>query len=157
MSDINTIRTILQDNRVIAMVGLSDKPYRPSFFAASYLLEYGYEIIPVNPMCDSILGQKSYPDLQSVDKPVDIVDCFRRPQEMPELARQAVAMQARVLWMQLGIQNAEARDIAHNGGLQVVENRCTKIEHGRLYGGLGYAGVNTRVISASRLKSRPHR
>jgi predicted CoA-binding protein len=107
-------------------------------------------VIPVNPTYTEVLGQRCYPDLASVPDKVDIVDCFRKPGEMVALARDAVKIGARVLWMQLGLRNDEAAQIAVDAGLDVVMNRCVKIEHARLMGGLNWAGVNTGVISARR-------
>lgn len=150
MDDIAKLRRILKDNRTIAVVGLSANWYRPSYFAAKYLQEHGYRVIPVNPQYDSVLGEKCYKALADIPEKVDVVDCFRRGEEIPALAREAVAIGAKVLWMQLGVASAEARRIAEAAGLEVVEDRCMKIEHGRLFGGLGWAGVNTKVISARR-------
>jgi predicted CoA-binding protein len=148
--DSDKIRRILRGNRVIAVVGLSAQWHRPSYFAAKYLQEHGYRVIPVNPTYPEILGQKSYASLRDIPEHVDVVDCFRRSNEIPTLADDAIAIGARVLWMQLGVENAEARRKAEAAGLEVVENRCMKIEHGRFFGGLGWAGVNTKVISAKR-------
>lgn len=150
MDDIAKLRRILKDNRTIAVVGLSANWYRPSYFAAKYLQEHGYRVIPVNPQYDSVLGEKCYKALADIPERVDVVDCFRRGEEIPALAREAVAIGAKVLWMQLGVASAEGRRIAEAAGLDVVEDRCMKIEHGRLFGGLGWAGVNTKVISARR-------
>ncbi|HQW37300.1 MAG TPA: CoA-binding protein [Usitatibacteraceae bacterium] len=150
MDDIAKLRRILKDNRTIAVVGLSANWYRPSYFAAKYLQEHGYRVIPVNPQYDSVLGEKCYKALADIPEKVDVVDCFRRGEEIPALAREAIAIGAKVLWMQLGVANAEARRLAEAAGLEVVEDRCMKIEHGRLFGGLGWAGVNTKVISARR-------
>jgi predicted CoA-binding protein len=148
--DSDKIRRILRSSRVIAVVGLSAQWHRPSYFAAKYLQEHGYRIIPVNPTYPEILGEKSYRSLPEIPERVDVVDCFRRSNEIPALADDAIAMGAKVLWMQLGVENGEARRKAEAAGLEVVENRCMKIEHGRFFGGLGWAGVNTKVISAKR-------
>ena len=150
MDDINTLRRILRESKVIAVVGLSADWFRPSYFAAKYMQEHGYRVIPVNPTYDSILGEKSYKRLADIPEKVDIVDCFRKGSEIPALAGEAIAIGAKVLWMQLGVESAQARSRAEAAGLEVVENRCVKIEHGRFFGGLGWAGVNTRVISAKR-------
>ena len=156
MEDIQTLYRILRDNRRIAMVGLSANWYRPSFFAAKYLLEYGYEVVPVNPQYDEVLGQRCYPDLASIPGPIDVVDCFRRAADIPPIARQAVEIGAKVLWMQLGVVSPESKQIAESAGLDVVMDRCMKIEYARLFGGLNYAGVNTGVITAKRLPSHPN-
>ena len=148
--DSEKIRRILRAHRVIAVVGLSAQWHRPSYFAAKYLQEHGYRIIPVNPTYPEILGERSYPSLKDIPEQVDVVDCFRRSNEIPALADDAIAIGAKVLWMQLGVENAAARARAEAAGLEVVENRCMKIEHGRFFGGLGWAGVNTKVISAKR-------
>ena len=150
MDDITKLRRILRDNRNIAVVGLSANWYRPSYFAAKYMQEHGYRVIPVNPMYEEVLGEKCYKSVRDIPDKVDIVDCFRKSEEIRSIADDAVAVGARVLWMQLGVQNPEARRIAEAAGLEVVENRCVKIEHARLFGGLGWAGVNTKVISAKR-------
>ena len=150
MDDSDKVRRILKGFRTIAVVGLSAQWHRPSFFAAKYLQEHGYRVIPVNPAYETILGERSYKRLADIPGEVDVVDCFRKSTEIPALAEEAIAIGAKVLWMQLGVENAEARARAEAAGLQVVENRCMKIEHGRFFGGLGWAGVNTRVISARR-------
>jgi len=150
VDDIAGLRGILRSSRVIAVVGLSAHWYRPSYFAAKYMQDHGYRIIPVNPNYADVLGERSYPSLSAIPDAVDIVDCFRKPEEMIPIAREAVAKGARVLWMQLGIRNDEAARIAADAGLDVVMNRCVKIEHARILGGLNWAGVNTGVISAKR-------
>jgi len=150
IDDIQGLRRILTRYRTLTVVGLSANWYRPSYFAAKYMLDHGYRIIPVNPTYQEVLGQRCYPDLRSIPDRIDIVDCFRKPGEMVPLARDAVAIGAKVLWMQLGIRNDEAARIASDAGLEVVMDRCVKIEHARLMGGLNWAGVNTGVISARR-------
>jgi predicted CoA-binding protein len=150
VDDIAGLRRILTRSRTLAVVGLSANWYRPSYFAAKYMQDHGYRVIPVNPTYPEVLGQRCYPDLRSIPGTVDVVDCFRKPGEMVALARDAVAIGAKVLWMQLGIRNGEAAAIADAAGLDVVMDRCVKIEHARLMGGLNWAGVNTGVISARR-------
>jgi uncharacterized protein len=150
VDDIVGLRRILTRARVIAVVGLSANWYRPSYFAAKYMQEHGYRIVPVNPNYTEVLGEKCYAEVTSIPGEVDIVDCFRKADEMPALAREAVAKGAKVLWMQLGICNDEAARIAGAAGLDVVRDRCVKIEHARIMGGLNWAGVNTGVISARR-------
>ena len=150
VNDIAGLRGILTRSHVIAVVGLSPNWYRPSYFAAKYMQEHGYRIIPVNPNCDTVLGEKCYPSVSAIPDAVDIVDCFRKAEEMPSLARDAVAKGARVLWMQLGIRNDEASKIATDAGLDVVFDRCVKIEHARIMGGLHWAGVNTGIVSAKK-------
>jgi predicted CoA-binding protein len=150
VDDIPGIRRILATCRTIAVVGLSAHWYRPSHFAAKYMQDKGYRVIPVNPSYTEVLGQRCFPDLASIGEPVDIVDCFRKPQDIVPIARDAVAIRAKVLWMQIGIRNEEAARIALDAGLDVVMDRCVKIEHARILGGLNWAGVNTGVISAKR-------
>jgi len=150
IDDIAGLRRILARSHTIAVVGLSAQWYRPSYFAAKYMQDHGYHIIPVNPNYAEVLGEKCYPDLKSIPQAVDIVDCFRRADEMVPIARDAASIGARILWMQLGIRNDEAAHIASDAGLDVVMNRCVKIERARILGGLNWAGVNTGVISAKR-------
>src|SRR5262245_46814602 len=150
VDDIVGLRRILTRSKAIAVVGISANWYRPSYFAAKYMQDHGYRIIPVNPNYSEVLGERCYADLAQIPEAVDIVDCFRMPGEIVPLARQAIAIGAKVLWMQLGIRNDEAASIATVAGLDVVMNRCVKIEHARILGGLNWAGVNTGVISAKR-------
>lgn len=150
MDDIPTLRRILKDNHVIAMVGLSANWYRPSFFAAKYMLDHGYRVIPVNPSYTEVLGQKCYPALRDIPEHVDMVDCFRKSAEIGPLAADAIAIGAKALWMQIGVINEAAADAARKAGLDVVMDRCVKIEYARLFGGLSWAGVNTGVISGKR-------
>ena len=153
MSDTNQIRRILLDTRTIAMVGLSAKWHRPSYFAAKYLIDHGYRVIPVNPNYNEILGEKCYPDLKSIPEPVDVVNLFQRAEMCPEYARQGVEIGAKVIWLQLEIKSEEAKQIAEAEGLEYVDDRCMKIEHGRIFGGLNFMGVDTKIISSTRLKS----
>jgi len=150
MDDSDKLRRILRTSRTIAVVGLSGQWHRPSYFAAKYMQEHGFRVIPVNPTYDTILGEKSYKSLRDIPEKVDVVDCFRKSAEIPAIAEDAIAIGAKVLWMQLGVVNPEARKRAESAGLEVVEDHCVKIEHGRFFGGLGWAGVNTKVISAKR-------
>jgi predicted CoA-binding protein len=149
-ADIPTLRRILRTSKTIAMVGLSANWYRPSFFAAKYLMDHGYRVIPVTPAYEEVLGERCYPSLTDLPEPVDVVDCFRKPEEIPALARPAVEIGAKVLWMQLGLVNEVAARTALAGGLEVVMDRCMKIEYARLFGGLGFIGVNTKVVSSKR-------
>jgi predicted CoA-binding protein len=155
MSDIRTLRQVLQNHRAIAVVGLSADWFRPSYFAAKYMQEHGYRIIPVNPKYTEILGEVCYPSLKDIPHPVDIVDVFRKPADTPAIAQESVDIGAKVFWLQLGVINQNAQAIAENAGLTVVADRCVKIEHARLFGGLGWFGVNTGVIS-SRRPQAPH-
>jgi predicted CoA-binding protein len=148
--DIETLRRILRENKVIAMVGLSADWFRPSNFAAKYLLEHGYTVIPVNPKYAEILGQRCYKSLRDIPVKVDVVDVFRKTEDVMPFADDAIAIGARVLWQQIGVKNVEAAKKAEAAGLDAVIDRCMKIEHGRLFGGLNWIGVNTKVISAKR-------
>jgi len=150
MTDIVTLRRILNTYKRVAMVGLSADWWRPSFFAAKYLLEHGFEVIPVNPKYEEILGKKCYPDLQSIPTPVDVVDLFQKAERVPIFVDAAIEIGAKVLWMQLGIVNQEAAQKAREAGLEVVMDRCMKIEYARIFGGLNTIGVNTKIISAKR-------
>ena len=150
MTDIRDLRRIMTDYKRVAMVGLSDDWSRPSNFAAKYLLDHGFEVIPVNPKYPEILGQKCYADLRDIPTPVDVVDLFQRAERVPLFVDQAIEMGAKVVWLQLGIVHEEAAQKARDAGLEVVQDRCMKIEYARLFGGLNAIGVNTGVISAQR-------
>jgi len=154
MSDINTLRRVLRESRTLAVVGLSADWFRPSYFAAKYMQEHGYRIVPVNPKYPEILGEKSYPSLSAIPPEIaatiDLVDVFRKPADTPDIAREAVALGAKTLWLQIGVINEEAREIAEKSGLTVVMDRCVKIEYARLFGGLNWFGVNTKLISSRR-------
>ena len=132
MNDITTLRRVLRDSHTIAVVGLSAEWHRPSYIATKYMQEHGYKIVPVNPKYPEILGEKCYPDLASIPFAVDMVDVFRKPQDCEPIAQQAVAIGAKVLWLQLGVINEEAQRIAEDAGLTVVMDRCVKIEYARL-------------------------
>jgi predicted CoA-binding protein len=150
LDDINTLRRILRESHTIAVVGLSADWFRPSYFAAKYMQEHGYRIIPVNPRYPQILGEKCYRSLREVPETIDIVDVFRKTQDVPPIAEDAIAVGAKVLWQQLGVRNEAAAARVRAAGMEAVMDRCVKIEHGRLFGGLNWVGVNTRVISAKR-------
>jgi predicted CoA-binding protein len=146
------IRDILARARTIAMVGASPNPSRPSYFAMKYLKQKGFRVMPVNPgqAGKKILGEQVYAALAEIDEPVDIVDIFRGSDAALGITREAIAIGARVVWMQLGVRNDEAAQLAEGAGLQVVMNRCPKIEYGRLSGELAWAGVNSRTLSSRR-------
>ena len=148
--DISTLRRILKSCHTIAVVGLSAEWHRPSYFAAKYMQQHGYRIVPVNPRYESVLGETCYPRLEDIPFAVDMVDVFRKPADLPPIAKSAAAIGSKCLWQQLGVMNAEADAIAREAGLDSVMDRCVKIEHARLFGGLHWAGVNTHVISARR-------
>jgi len=143
---------ILQRTRTVALVGASSKPERASYFVATYLISSStdYEVWFVNPRETSILGRPVYPSLDSLPAPPDLVDVFRRNDELPSVAAEAVRVGASTFWAQLGLWNEEAAAVAHAGGLDVVMNRCLKIEHARFAGGLHLAGFDTGVISSRR-------
>jgi uncharacterized protein len=146
------IRDILTRNHTIAMVGASANTSRPSYFAMKYLTEKGFRIIPVNPGQEghTILGEKVYGSLAAIPDKVDIVDIFRNSEAALGITREAIAIGASVVWMQLGVRNDEAARLAEDAGLEVVMNRCPKIEYGRLSGELNWAGVNSRTLSSKR-------
>ena len=148
--DIASLRRILRSARTIAIVGLSADWHRPSFFAAKYMQEHGYRIVPVNPRYPEILGERCHASLETIDVPIDIVDVFRKTEDVLPIAEQAIAVGAKCLWQQLGVKNLEADRLAAAAGLDSVMDRCVKIEHARLFGGLHWAGVNTGVVSARR-------
>ena len=150
-NDIEAIRSILKENKSIAVVGLSANWNRPSFFASKYMQQKGYKIIPVNPRHSEILGEKCYKSLLDIEEKVDIVDCFRRSDDILPIATDAIKIKAKVLWMQLSIFNEDAANLSRNAGLKVVQDRCVKIEHARLFGGLNWVGVNTKIISAKKI------
>ncbi|CAG1006644.1 putative protein YccU [Burkholderiales bacterium] len=132
LPDDAALRELLAQTRTIAVVGLSPNPLRPSHGVAAYLQRAGYRVIPVNPACTEVLGERCYASLRDIPEKVDIVDCFRRSEEILPLAREAIAIGAKALWMQLGVQHDEAAALARAAGLTVVCNRCLKIEHARL-------------------------
>ncbi len=150
MTDIPTLRRILSHCHTVAVVGLSAEWHRPSHFAAKYMQEHGYRIVPVNPRYPRILGETSYPRLEDIPFPVDMVDVFRKTEDVLPVARSAVAIGAKCLWQQIGVINIEADALVRAAGLDSVMDRCVKIEHARLFGGLNWVGVDTRVISARR-------
>jgi predicted CoA-binding protein len=150
--DPRVIQRLLRETRTIAIVGLSTDPQKASWFVASYLKKEGYRIIPVNPKARDILGERAYPDLASIPGPVDMVDVFRPAAECLEVARQAVAIRAKSLWLQLRLVNIEAAELAARAGLSVVMDRCVKMEHGRYSGRLHWGGMNTEIISARKAR-----
>ena len=145
---------LLRDYKHIAMVGLSANAFRPSHFAAIYMLAEGYDIIPVNPRETEVLGRKCYPSLTEAAKEhhIEIVDVFRNAKDVPPIVEEAIAIGAKAVWMQLGIINDAAAQRALDAGLDVVMDRCVKLEHARFYGGQNLIGLNTGVISAKRQK-----
>lgn len=146
------IRRILAETRTIAIVGLSKDSQRPSYFVGSYLKYEGYQVIPVNPTADEILGERSYPDLLSIPGPIDLVDIFRPPAACVEIVQQAIEKRAKAIWMQLRIINLEAAQLAEAAGLEVIIDRCIKMEHGRYNGSLHWVGMNTELISARKAR-----
>ena len=149
-SNSRAIRQILEETGTIAVVGLSDDWSRPSNFAAKYMQEHGYTIVPVNPKYEVVLGEKCYRSLDDVEKPIDMVDCFRPPEFLPEILDSAIRLKVKCFWMQIGIIHEGVAERAQEEGMGVVMDRCVKIEHARLFGGLNFVGVNTRVISSRR-------
>ena len=164
---ISTLRRVLNECRTLAVVGLSPQWHRPSFFAAKYMQTHGFRIVPVNPLVaregGRILGERAWASVREADAAlraeggrIDMVDCFRKSEDIPPLADDAVAIGAKCLWLQLGVVNENAARAAEDAGLFVIQNRCVKIEHARLFGGLGWAGVNTQVISSKRPQVLPY-
>ena len=148
--DPRTIEKILRQSHTIAIVGLSPNPLRPSNFVGYYLQRHGYQIVPVNPTADEILGQKSYPSLRAIPFPVDVVDVFRAPEAVPPIAEEAVSIGAAALWLQFDVISPAGAAIAERGGLMVVMDRCLKVEHARLLGRMHWFGLNTGVVSSRR-------
>jgi len=143
------IRDALAERRV-AIVGLSSNPLRPSYFVGFYLQRHGYEIYPVNPRESEVLGRRCYASLKDIPDPIGVVDVFREPGAVPEIAREAVDIGARFLWLQFGVISPEGAAIAQAGGMKVIMDRCMKIEHARRLGDMHVLGFNTEVISAKR-------
>ena len=153
MSTISELRRILGATKTIAVVGLSPQWHRPSFFAAKYMQAHGYRIVPVNPTAKEILGERCYGSVTEAAKAglaIDMVDCFRRTEDILPIADAAIAVGAKCLWQQSGVKNVGAAAKARAAGLDTVMDRCVKIEHARLFGGLNWAGANTKVISSRR-------
>ncbi len=148
--DPDVIRELLHSARTIAIVGLSSNVLRASHFVGFYAQRHGYRVIPVNPRETTILGETSYPSLLDVPVPIDIVDVFRQPDAVPEIARQAVQIGAKALWLQFGVISWEGVAIAEAGGLQVVMDRCFKVEHARHMGRMHWHGLNTGVVTSRR-------
>jgi hypothetical protein len=145
-----TIQRVLHGARTIAVVGLSANQLRASNFVGYYLKRHGYQVIPVNPRESEILGEKSYASLRDVPEHVDVVDVFRAPDALPDIAREAVEIGAGALWCQFGVINEEGIRIAEEGGLDVVVDRCLKIEHARFVGRMHWLGFNTQRITSVR-------
>jgi uncharacterized protein len=141
---------ILSEMQSVALVGVSSNPLRSSNFVATYLVRKPYRMYPVNPNYDEVLGLKCYPSLASLPEVPDVVDCFRRAEDLPGVVDEAIAVGAKVVWFQLGLRNDEAAQKAVDAGLAVVQDRCLKIEHARFAGGLHLAGFDTGVISSRR-------
>jgi uncharacterized protein len=148
--DISTLRRILGSCKTLAVVGLSAEWHRPSYFAAKYMQSRGYRIVPVNPRYPDILGERCYARLEDIPFAVDMVDVFRRTEDVLPIAHSAVAIGAHAFWQQIGVLNHEADALVRAAGLDSVMDRCVKIEHARLFGGLNWVGVDTGVISARR-------
>jgi len=148
--DERTIRRILHSTRTVAIVGLSSNVLRPSHFVGFYLQRHGYRIVPVNPRERAVLGETSYPSLADIPFPVDLVDVFRQPDAVPAIAEDAVQIEARALWLQFGVISPRGAEIARRGGLQVVMDRCMKVEHARHMGRMHWLGFNTEQITAKR-------
>ena len=148
--DRRTIQEIVHNARTVAIVGLSASELRASHFVGYYLQRHGYRVIPVNPREPEILGERSFASLRDVPVPVDIVDVFRAPAALPEIAREAVAIGAKCLWCQFTVINEEGARIAERGGLTVVMDRCLKVEHARYAGRMHWLGFNTQRVTSVR-------
>jgi uncharacterized protein len=147
-----TIQRVLHAARTIAIVGLSSNELRASNFVGYYLQRHGYRVIPVNPNEERVLGERAYPSLRDVPERVDVVDVFRDPAAVPEIALEAVEVGAGALWLQFGVISPEGARIAQEGGLPVVMDRCLKVEHARLLGRMHWMGFDTGVIAGSRAR-----
>ena len=141
---------ILSEMRSVALVGVSSNPLRSSNFVATYLVRTPYRVYPVNPNYAEVLGKKCYPTLASLPEVPDVVDCFRKAEDLPGVVEEAIAVGAKVVWFQLGLRNDDAAQMALDAGLAVVQDRCLKIEHARFAGGLHLGGFDTGVISSRR-------
>lgn len=148
--DAKVIQATLLSARTVAIVGLSADPLRPSNFIGFYLKRHGYRIVPVNPKAQEILGERVYASLTDIPFPVDVVDVFRRPDAVPDIAREAVAIGAKALWLQFGVISPEGATIASDGGLHVIMDRCIKVEHARYLGRMHWLGFNTGRVTARR-------
>jgi predicted CoA-binding protein len=149
-ADPRTIQKIFGYARTIAIVGLSPNRLRPSFFVGGYLQYRGFRVVPVNPTANEILGAKSYPTLRDIPFKIDVVDVFRAPDAVPGIVADAVAISAKALWLQFGVIAPEAAADAEAAGLDVVMDRCMKIEHGRYFGEMHWFGLNTGIVTARR-------
>jgi uncharacterized protein len=145
-----TIQRMLHTARTIAVVGLSNNPLRASYFVGYYLKRHGYRVFPVNPRETEILGETCYPSLSDVPEHLDIVNVFRAPDALPGIAGEAVAIGADALWCQFGVINEEGAQIAEEGGVEVVMDRCLKVEHARYVGRMHWLGFNTQRITSVR-------
>ena len=144
---------IIRNARSVALVGVSANPIRSSNFVASYLIRTDFVTYPVNPMYDEVLGLKCHPSLADLPEPPDIVDIFRREDQIPGVVEEAIAVGAKVVWFQLGLRHDEAAQMAIDAGLAVVQDRCLKIEHARFAGGLHLGGFDTGVITSKRRRA----
>jgi len=148
--DARTISALLHSTRTIAIVGLSPNVLRPSNFVGFYLQRHSYRMLPVNPREREILGETSYPSLADIPFPVDIVDVFRAPEAVPGIAREAIQIGARALWLQFGVISPEGAEIAEQGDLTVIMDRCMKVEHARHLGRMHWLGFNTGTVTSRR-------
>lgn len=148
--DVEAIRRIVRGMRTVAVVGLSSNPLRGSHFVGVYLQRHGYRVVPVNPNEREVLGERAYPSLTDVPVPVDVVDVFRAPAAVPGVAREAIEIGAPTLWLQYGVVSVEGATLAREAGLQVVMDRCLKVEHARHLGRMHWLGFNTGRIVARR-------
>ncbi|MCZ6889608.1 MAG: CoA-binding protein [Gammaproteobacteria bacterium] len=149
--DPDTIQRVLKHTRNVAIVGLSNNELRASNFVGFYATRHAYNVIPVNPRETEIMGKKAYPSLLDVEQQVDVVNVFRDPSAVPEIAKQAVEIGAKALWLQFGVISHEGAEIAREAGMDVIMDLCFKIEHARYMGRMHWLGFNTGVITARRV------
>ena len=148
--DRRTIQEIVLNARTVAIVGLSASELRASNFVGYYLKRHGYRVIPVNPNEEHVLGERVYPSLRDVPEHIDVVDVFRAPAAVPDIAQEAADVAAGALWLQFGVISPEGARIAQDGGLEIVMDRCLKVEHARLLGRMHWMGFDTGVIAGTR-------
>jgi predicted CoA-binding protein len=151
--DPRTIQQIVLNARTVAIIGLSGSELRASNFVGYYLKRHGYRVLPVNPNEEEVLGERAYASLRDVPERIDVVDVFRDPAAVPEIAREAVEAGAGALWLQFGVISPEGAHLAEGGGLSVVMDRCLKVEHARLLGRMHWLGFDTGVIAGARTPS----
>ena len=152
LQDDNSLKSLFDNLRSVAIVGLSERWHRPSNFVAKYLIHHDYKVIPVNPSATTILGQPCYSSLKEIPMQVDAVVCFRKPSQLDDVLTDTIKREIGCLWLQIGVVNHKIAEKACLAGIKVVMDKCVKIEHARLFGGLNFVGVDTKIISSKRNK-----